>query len=128
MNKHEEEKEEVQESLPPSPFNLRDKNLGAQLLGAVIGALIAFFVLRLGVHFGWHPANESVVLLLGATLGSILSDLERFDNAGSRLTGRKSDGNRRQLWVNVVVAVLGMLVLVLGVFGLMYILSYLFQR
>lgn len=102
-----------------SPTPTKDpRNIGQQLVGAAIGAFVAFALVRVGEALGWRPARPTSIILLGGAIGAVLNDLERFDSAGSRLTRRPSNGNRAIAALNIGVALLGLLFILGLVLGL----------
>lgn len=103
----------------PSPSPEKSpRNVGQQLVGAAVGAFVAFAIVRVGEPWGWQPANPTSIILLGGAIGAVLNDLERFDSAGSRLTRRPSNGNRAIAALNIGVALLGLLFILGLVLGL----------
>ncbi len=100
-----------------------NRDLGRQIIGGVIGALVVGLVLQLGPTIGWEPANRSSMMLVGATVGAILFTLDRFARAGARLTRREEART-----LNVIVAVFGMLVLTSLVWGLIVLIMWIWQQ
>jgi len=98
--------------------SLPERNWKQQIIGAILGGIVMFFILRIGELLGWHVANETMILFLGASIGSALTSLDHLDRAGARLTGRKSEGNRGVLALNVVIALVGMVVILGLMLGL----------
>ncbi len=92
---------------------------GKQLLGAAIGILAMAIAMQIGPSFGWQPpANRMMVILVGGAIGATLFTLDRFEQAGSRLT-RRTEGKTARI-VNVLVGLLGLFV----VTSLIWMLSY----
>jgi hypothetical protein len=90
------------------------RDWGQQILGGLIGVLVVALVLQAAASFGYEIADRTPLLMAGGVIGAILGSLDRFDQAGARLTGRKDGRGARVL--NVIVGVVGMLVVV----GLMW--------
>lgn len=92
---------------------------GKQLIGAAIGMLVVAIALQIGPSLGWQPpANPAMVVLLGGAAGATLLTLDRFEQAGSRLT-RRTEGKTARI-VNVLVGLLGLFVLI----SLIWMISY----
>lgn len=103
--KEPEETELQQQTEPPVT-----RGWGKQLVGAAIGILVTAIAMQIGPSLGWQPPdNRTMVLLLGGAIGATLFTLERFEQAGSRLT-RRTEGSTARI-VNVLVGLLGLLVL-----------------
>lgn len=81
---------------------------GKQLAGAVVGMLVMAIAMQIGPSLGWQPNNRTMMLLIGGALGATLFTLDRFEQAGSRLTNR-AEGSSARI-VNVLVGLLGLLV------------------
>ncbi|HQE91338.1 MAG TPA: hypothetical protein PLH19_06870 [Anaerolineae bacterium] len=104
--------------LPEQPPLRVTQGWGQQMLGALIGALVMGMVMRIGPAWGWTPTDRTRLLLIGGMVGAMIFSLDRFAQAGSRLT-RRTEG-RGARWLNILVALLG-LALVAGAFiGLTY--------
>ncbi len=83
---------------------------GKQLLGAAIGMLLVAIALQIGPSLGWQPpANRTMAVLIGGAIGATLLNLDRFEQAGSRLT-RRTEGASARVF-NVLVGLLGLLVI-----------------
>jgi hypothetical protein len=111
----------TEKDAPPSQSPNRERNsrdMGRQLIGAAVGAFVALAVVRVGESLGWQITNPTSIILLGGAIGAVLNDLERFDQAGSRLTRRPSNGNRATAALNIGVALLGLLLVMGLVLGL----------
>lgn len=92
---------------------------GKQLIGAAIGMLVVAITLQIGSSLGWQPpANRAMVVLLGGAVGATLLTLDRFEQAGSRLT-RRTEGKTARI-VNVLVGLLGLFVVI----SLIWMISY----
>ena len=111
------EKTEEKKERQSAPQGNRD--LGQQILGGLIGALVVAVALQIGP---WDPANRTSPILAGAAIGAILFTLERFDKAGARIT-RRADARV----LNIVVGVLGMLLLTAMVWALVYFVAWIWQ-
>lgn len=105
------------------PKPQRNRDLGQQLIGGIIGALVIVVALQIGPSFGWQPTNRTTPILIGATIGAILFTLDRFNQAGARLT-RRDDARA----LNIAVGVLGMLVLTAAVWGLVLFVSWIWRQ
>jgi hypothetical protein len=103
----------------PADLSLRGRNIKGQVIGAILGAFVAFALIRV-VGRGLSLENQNLFLLVGATIGSLLFDLKRLEKAGSYLTRRTNTSDRMTTALNVGVAILGMLVMVGMVTGLSY--------
>ncbi|HOU12538.1 MAG TPA: hypothetical protein PKZ84_05440 [Anaerolineae bacterium] len=79
---------------------------GQQLVGALIGMLVMGVAMQIGPSFGWTPGDRTFLFLIGGTVGAILFNLDRFAQAGSRLT-RRTEGRGVRL-TNILVALAGM--------------------
>lgn len=95
----------LQESIEP-PVT---RGWGKQLIGAAIGMLVMAIAMQIGPSLGWQPpANRTMVMLIGGAIGATLLTLDRFEQAGSRLT-RRTEGTSARI-VNVLVGLLGLFV------------------
>ncbi len=122
-----EAEEETPAETPGVTSQSRRPPLSNQVLGAVIGALVAMAGLRVGIQVGWwRPTNETTWILGGAFIGSMVSSVNYYDRAGAYLTGRQSEGNKKILALNIFVSLLGMLVIGALVFGLSSLIGMLF--
>lgn len=84
---------------------------GKQLTGAAVGMVLMVIAMQIGPSFGWQPpANRTMVMLLGGAIGATLFTLDRFEQAGSRLT-RRAEGTGARI-VNVLVGLLGLFVVI----------------
>jgi len=111
------EKTEEKKSQTPLQGN---RDLGQQILGGVIGALVVIVALQIGL---WNPVNRTSSVLAGAAIGAILFTLDRFDRAGARLT-RRDDARV----LNIIVGVLGMLLVTAMVWGLVILVSWVWRQ
>lgn len=99
--------EEPQAQQQPEPPVTR--GWGKQMMGAAIGMLLAAIAMQLGPALGWQPpANRTMVMLIGGAIGATLLTLERFEQAGARLT-RRTEGASARI-VNVLMGLLGLFV------------------
>ena len=119
MTKHDEEKSDSG-SPTTSPAGRTPGSLRQQMIGALIGAAVAFLLARVAQQFGWVPGDMTRYLLWGGVIGGLVGGSDTLAQAGKRLTRRDSD------WLNILVSLLGMAV-ISGVlyaiaFGLVYIL------
>ena len=82
---------------------------GKQLTGAAIGMLLMAAAMQIGPSLGWQPpANRTMVMLIGGAIGATVFTLDRFEQAGSRLT-RRTEGAGARI-INTLVGLLGLLV------------------
>lgn len=86
------------------------RDWGQQIIGGLIGALVVALALQAATTLGYEIADRTPWLMAGGVVGAILNSLDRFAQAGARLTGRK-DGRGARL-LNIMVGVVGMLVLI----------------
>ncbi len=102
--------EEPKETKPQEEAPLRvTQGWGQQMIGALVGVLVMGLAMQVGPSFGWTPGDRTVLFLIGGTAGAILFNLDRFAQAGSRLT-RRTEGRGVRL-TNIVIALLGMALL-----------------
>jgi len=99
---------------------------GQQMLGALVGALAMAVAIQLGPSLGWQPGDRTSLLLIGAAVGAGLFTLERFAQAGSRLTRRSEGLGMRAL--NILVALLGMALMAGLIMGLASLVIWLFRQ
>ena len=93
-----------------------------QTMGAVIGGA-AGLLLAMGLRaLGWGAENVIPYILWGGVLGAMVSGIESLEDAGRRLTRRDAR------WLNIGVAVLGMVVILAVIFGLVSGLSLLLRQ
>ncbi len=121
MPKEKEKKQPQEQTLPPVT-----RGWGQQITGALIGAMGMAIVLQIGTSLGWTPGNRSALLLMGGAIGATLFDLDRFAQAGSRLT-RRTEG-RGVYWLNVLLALLGMALVIGFIFALASSVGWLLER
>ncbi|MGC9396311.1 MAG: hypothetical protein ACP5J4_15820 [Anaerolineae bacterium] len=101
-----EESQRQNKTEPPAT-----RGWGKQLLGALAGTLVMAIALQVGPSLGWQPPeNRTMMLLIGGALGATLFTLDRFEQAGSRLT-RRTEGTAARI-VNVLVGLLGLFVVI----------------
>ena len=115
MSEELEQRQPVEETEPEETQSQRQpeapvtRGWGKQLTGAVIGMLVTAIALQIGPAIGWQPpANRTMVMLIGGAIGAILFTLDRFEQAGSRLT-KRTEGSTARL-INVLVGLLGLFV------------------
>jgi len=96
------------------------------MLGALVGALAMAVAIQLGPSLGWQPGDRTSLLLIGAAVGAGLFTLERFAQAGSRLTRRSEGLGMRAL--NILVALLGMALMAGLIMGLASLVIWLFRQ
>ena len=111
----EKPEEKVRQSEPQG-----NSDIGQQILGGLLGALVVAVALQIGP---WDPANRTSPILAGAAIGAILFTLDRFDVAGARLT--KRDDARV---LNIIVGVLGMLLVTAAVWGLVLLITWIWRQ
>ncbi|MBN2005573.1 MAG: hypothetical protein JXA21_19595 [Anaerolineae bacterium] len=125
MSEEKTEETPAEDSAPTLPS--RGRSLRQQMLGAVIGGVIALMLLRIGNQIGWWLSiNETTWILVGAVVGSMASSFDYYDRAGAHLTGRQSKGNKKTAALNIFVALLGMVVIAALIFGLSSLVGVLF--
>ena len=101
--------EEVELQKPSEPPVTR--GWGKQVTGAAVGIVVMTIALQVGPALGWQPpTNRTMMLLVGGAVGATLFTLDRFEQAGSRLT-RRTEGVRARI-VNVLVGLLGLFVVI----------------
>jgi len=80
-------------------------------MGALVGTLLMAIALQVGPSLGWQPPeNRTMMLLVGGAIGATLFTLDRFEQAGSRLT-RRTEGTSARI-VNVLVGLVGLFVVI----------------
>lgn len=108
-----EEPEQPQPEQPQVPKRAEPsvmRGWGKQFMGALIGMLVMAIAMQIGPSLGWQPpANRMMVALIGGAIGATLLTLDRFEQAGSRLT-RRTKGTGARV-INVLVGLLGLLVI-----------------
>jgi len=104
MTKHDEEKLDT-EPLTTSPAGRPPGSLRRQMIGALIGAAVAFLLASVGRQFGWAPGDMTRYLMWGGVIGGLAGGSDTLTQAGKRLT--HSDSN----WLNILVSLLGMAVI-----------------
>jgi len=104
MTKHDEEKLDTG-SPTTSPAGRSAGSLRQQIIGALIGAAVAFLLARVAQQFGWVPGDMIRYLMWGAVIGGLVGGSDTLAQAGKRLTQRDSD------WLNILVSLLGMAVI-----------------
>jgi hypothetical protein len=75
------------------------------MVGALIGAAVAFLLARAAQQFGWVPGDMTRYLMWGGVIGGLVGGSDTLAQAGRRLTHRDSD------WLNILVSLLGMAVI-----------------
>jgi len=71
--------------------------------------LVVAIAMQIGPSLGWQPpANRTMTLLIGGAIGATLFTLDRFEQAGARLT-RRTEGVSARI-INVLVGLLGLFV------------------
>jgi len=104
MTKSDEEKLDTG-SLTTSPAGRPPGSLRRQMIGALIGAAVAFLLARAAQQFGWVSGDMTRYLMWGAVIGGLVGGSDTLAQAGQRLTHRDS------VWLNVLVSLLGMAVI-----------------
>ncbi|MEJ5308816.1 MAG: hypothetical protein WHX52_03510 [Anaerolineae bacterium] len=100
---------------------------GKQLAGAAIGMLLAAIALQIGPSLGWpSPANTTMVVLMGGAIGATVLTLDRFEQAGSRLT-RRTEGAGVRI-VNVLLGLLGLFVVISLIWMVAYSVGWLIEQ
>ena len=104
MTKHDEEKLDTATPIS-SPAGRPPGRLRRQMIGASIGAAVAFLLARAAQQFGWAPGDMTRYLLWGGVIGGLIGGSDTLTQAGKRLTHRDED------WLNILVSLLGMAVI-----------------
>lgn len=103
-----------------SPVGRPPGSLQRQMIGALIGAAVAFLLASAAQQFGWVPGDMTRYLMWGGVIGGLIGGSDTLTQAGKRLTHRDAD------WLNILVSLLGMAlisaVLYVIAVGVMYIL------
>ena len=116
--------EETQPQKPSEPPVTR--GWGKQVTGAAVGILVMAVATQIGPSLGWQPSNRTMMLLIGGAIGATLFTLDRFEQAGSRLT-RRTEGASARI-INVLVGLLGLFVVISLVWMLLFSLGWLFKQ
>jgi hypothetical protein len=117
--------EEPQAQKQPEPSAAR--GWGKQVIGAVVGMVLMAGAMQIGPAIGWQPpANRTMVILIAGAIGATLLTLDRFEQAGSRLT-RRTEGTGARI-VNVLVGLLGLFVVVSLIWMLAYSVGWLIEQ
>ncbi|MFN2284934.1 MAG: hypothetical protein ACK2UQ_10965 [Anaerolineae bacterium] len=107
----EPERTQPEEPRPQEQFEPRmTRGWGKQITGAAVGILVMAVATQIGPSLGWQPSNRTMTLLVGGAIGATLFTLDRFEQAGSRLTQR-TEGLGMRI-VNVVIGLLGLFVVI----------------
>jgi predicted lipid-binding transport protein (Tim44 family) len=107
----------VRETRPES-----SQDWGRQMMGSVIGGAVGL-LLAMGMRaMGWGAENVVPFILWGAVIGAMVSGIESLEAAGQRLTRRDTR------WLNIAVAVLGMVIIFAIIFGLVSLLSVVLRQ
>jgi len=107
--------------------SLVTRGWGKQLTGAALGMLVVAIALQIGPSLGWQsPANPVMMVLMGGAVGATLFTLDRFEQAGSRLT-RRTEGAGVRI-VNVFLGLLGLFVVVSLIWMLAYSVGWLIEQ
>jgi len=101
MTKHDEEKLDTGSPTTP-PAGRPPGSLRRQMIGALIGAAVAFLLARAAQQFGWAPGDMTRYLMWGGVIGGLVGGSDTLAQAGKRLTHRDAD------WLNILVSLLGM--------------------
>ncbi len=96
---------ETPQSQEQSPLRVT-QGWGQQIVGALLGLLVMGVAMQIGPSFGWTPGDRTLLFLIGGTVGATLFNLDRFAQAGSRLTQR-TEGRGVRL-TNILIALAGM--------------------
>lgn len=98
-----------------------------QVIGTAVGMLLMFIAMQIGPSLGWQPpANRTMLILLSGAIGATLLTLDRFEQAGSRLT-RRTEGTGTRV-INVLVGLLGLFVVVSMIWMLAYSVGWLIEQ
>lgn len=93
----------------------RPRDWGSQMVGAAIGALVALGLAWGAVQMGWISGNLTTYALWGGVIGGLVGGADTLAHAGRRLT------HREDRWLNVLVALVGMVVVFGVFFGIGYV-------
>ncbi|MCJ7550661.1 MAG: hypothetical protein MUQ30_13390 [Anaerolineae bacterium] len=104
MTKHDEDKLDTATPIG-SPDGRPPGSLRRQMIGASIGAAVAFLLARAAQQFGWAPGDMTRYLMWGGVIGGLIGGSDTLTQAGKRLTHRDED------WLNILVSLLGMAVI-----------------
>jgi hypothetical protein len=103
----EEQKEHETEGEQPAP-----RTIGRQITGALIGGVVVWVLVSWARQAGWMGGDPVRYALWGAVVGGLIGALENLDVAGGRLTRRDN------VWLNTAVAIGGMVVVSVMLYGL----------
>lgn len=109
MTKHDADKQDTQPTITP-PSGRSIDTWGRQMVGAIIGAAVAFLLATGAQRLGWAGGDMVRYLLWGGVIGGLIGGSNTLAQAGKRLTHRDED------WLNVLVSLLGMVV----IFGVLF--------
>jgi hypothetical protein len=116
-----EESQPQKQAEPPA-----SRGWGKQIMGALVGMLVMAIAMQVGSSSGWQPDNRTMMLLIGGAIGATLFTLDRFEQAGSRLT-RRTEGASARI-INVLVGLLGLFVVISLIWMLLFSLGWLFKQ
>lgn len=120
MNEQPGDQRETETAVEKRPEPQQD--WGRQTMGAVIGGAAGLLV-AMGVRLlGWGGENVISFILWGSVVGAMVSGIEALENAGRRLTRRDAR------WLNIAVAVVGMVVIFAFILGLANVVALVMQR
>jgi len=92
---------------------------GRQIVGALIGAAVAWVLSAWARQAGWIAGDPIRHVMWGAVIGGLIGAVENLEAAGRRLTRRDSR------WLNALVGVLGMAVVSAVIYGLSFVIGFL---
>lgn len=109
------DEQRVEEQEVEKPVDRRQdppQDWGRQTMGSLIGGGIGLLIALGFRQLGWGGQNLLPFVLWGAVIGAMFSGIEALERAGQRLTRRDTR------WLNVGVAVLGMIFIFAFIFAL----------
>ncbi len=92
---------------------------GRQIVGALIGAAVAWVLTMWARQAGWIEGNPVRYVMWGAVIGGLVGAIENLEAAGRKLT------RRDVRWLNALVGVLGMAVVSAVIYGLSFVIGFL---
>jgi hypothetical protein len=96
--------------------------MGRQIVGALIGGGAVWILATGARQLGWAAGDPVRLMMWGAVVGGLFGGSETLIAAGRRLTRRDN------AWLNIAVALLGMVVLSAVIYGLAYLAALIFRQ
>jgi hypothetical protein len=109
MNEQQVEEQEAEKTVERRQ---PQQDWGRQTIGSIIGGAIGLLIAMGLRQMGWGGETLLPFVLWGAVVGAMLSNIEALAEAGQRLTRRDAR------WLNVGVAILGMVFIFAFIFAL----------